>query len=262
MDCQIVRDDLHVEPTSVTVRAHLTGCPRCSAYAERMARLDRMVRGELVTLVPDTLSVQLETLATAPQQPLNTLDAVVRSELVISAPEALSARLLALVPAQQLEPARVSTPADVVLRDALVLQAPADLTARLQALVPQIAAPASAPVAPAPVVPVGPRRWVVATVYAITSALLLLSLLYAGQVYTTVLTQLGLEQWLAQVSQLPAWLLAQLYAYVPQARAVIGVIVSLRQPLQWLLVALVLWAVIDMSQRQRQNYGEGTRQYA
>jgi hypothetical protein len=174
----------------------------------------------------------------------------------------LSARLLALVPAPQAEPARVSSPADAVLRDALVLQAPADLTARLQALVPQAAAPMVAPAAPAPLVPAGPRRWVVPVVYALTSALLLLSLLYAGQVYTLILTQLGLEQWLTEITQLPGWLLTQMYAYVPQSRAVVGVVVSLRQPLQWLLVALVLWAVIDMSQRQRQSFREGTQQYA
>lgn len=261
MDCQTVRDDIHVEPTSVMVRTHLAGCLRCTAYAERMARLDRMVRGELVTAVPAMLSVQLETLATAPPPQLSALDAAVRDELVIAAPTALSVRLRALVPLQA-EPARVSTAADVVLRDALVLQAPADLTARLQALVPQAAAPTPAPAAPVPIATAGPRRWVVATVYAITSALLLLSLLYAGQVYTLILTQLGLEQWLTEITQLPAWLLTQLYTYVPQSRAVIGLVVSLRQPLQWLLVALVLWAVIDMSQRQRQGFGEGTRQYA
>ena len=263
MDCQTVRDDLHVEPTSVPVRTHLAGCPRCTIYAERMSRLDQMVRGELVTTVPATISVQLETLATAPAPQLSRLDAAARDELVIAAPKAVSARLLALVPAEPLEPARVAAPVDTVLREALVLQAPADLTARLQALVPRVAAPEPVSAAvPAPVVPARPRRWVVATVYAITSALLLLSLLYAGQVYTVVLTQLGLEQWLTQISELPAAVLTQLYTYVPQSRVVIGVLVSLRQPLQWLLVALVLWAVIDMSQRQRQSYAEGKRQYA
>ncbi len=260
MDCQTVRDDLHAEPTSSMVRAHLADCSRCAAYAERMAWLDRAVRGELVAAVPAPLSAQLAMLAAAPPRQLGPLDAAARDALVVAAPATLSDRLLALVPAEQAEPARVASRADAVLRDALVLPAPADLTARLQALVPPVAAPA--PVAPTPIEPIGPRQWVVATVYALTSALLLLSLLYAGQVYSLVLTQFGLEPWLAEITQLPAWLLTQLYVYVPQARAVVGLIVNLRQPLQWLLVALVLWAVIDMSQRQQHGNGEGTQQYA
>lgn len=254
MDCQTVRDEVHVEPTSVMVRAHLADCACCAAYAEHMARLDRVVRGALVIAAPAPLSAQLATLATAPPRELRALDAAARDALVVAAPAALSARLLALVPPEQAEPAGVASRADAVLRDALVLQAPADLSARLQALVPQAA--------PAPVAPIGPRRWVVATVYALTTALLLLSLLYAGQVYTLVLTQFGLEPWLAEITQLPAWLLTQLYMYVPQARAVVGLIVNLRQPLQWLLVALVLWAVIDMSQRQQHSAVDGTHQYA
>jgi hypothetical protein len=33
----------------------------------------------------------------------------------------------------------------------------------------------------------------------------------------------------------------------------VGTLVWLQQPLQWLLIALLLWAVLDMSQRQKQR---------
>ncbi len=266
MDCQIVRDDLHVEPTSAAVQAHIGSCARCSNYVARMARLDRVLRGELVASAPATLSAQLAALPNTSTPGRSRLETVVRDELVVLAPAELSARLRALVPERQAERSRVQAPVDVVLRDALVLQAPADLSARLQTLVPQRAAevPAMAPtpvIAP-PVAAARPRPWVVATVYFVTSALLLVSLFYAGQVYSLVAAQLGLEQWLAEIAALPTTLLNQLYAYVPQARAAVGVLVRLQQPLQWMLVTLVLWAVVDMSQRQRQGYAEAPRRYA
>jgi hypothetical protein len=266
MDCQTVRDDIHVEPSSAPVRAHLAGCPRCAAYTERFARLDQLLRAELVSIAPVALSAQLEALPSAAAPALGRLELAVRDELVRQAPAALSARLLALTPVVEAAPARVSS-FESTLRNQLVLQAPVDLTARLQALVPQMAGsladPASVqlPLAAA-VVPARPRRWVVATVYFVTAALLLASLFYAGQLYSAVAVQLGIQDWLAEVANLPAVLLTQLYDYVPQARTVVGIVVQLQQPLQWLLVALVLWAVIDMTQRQGSRQTDNNRQYA
>jgi len=268
MDCQTVRDDIHVEPNSAPVRAHLTGCPRCAAYAERFTRLDRMLRAELVTTAPLALSAQLETLPSASAPSRGRLETMVREELVATAPAALSARLLALVPAQETAQVKAKSAFETTLRDELILQAPMDLTARLQALVPQMASslahPEAEPIPVAVPVPVAarPQRWVVATVYFVTAALLLVSLFYAGQLYSAVAVQLGLQDWLAEVAKLPATLLNQLYAYVPQARTVVGIVVQLQQPLQWLLVALVLWAVIDMTQRQAPRQTDSGRQYA
>lgn len=267
MDCQTVRDDIHVEPTSVPVRAHLAGCPRCAAYAERFARLDQLLCTELVTTAPLALSAQLETLSSAAAPSFGPLEAMVRDELVREAPAALSARLLALVPTQATVKAKSPSPFESTLRNELVLQAPIDLTARLQALVPQMSAaladPEAAPVVEeTPVVASRPRRWVVATVYFVTAALLMASLFYAGQLYSAVAVQLGIQDWLAEVAKLPGTLLTQLYDYVPQARTVVGIVVQLQQPLQWLLVALVLWAVIDMTQRQGPRQTDNGRQYA
>jgi hypothetical protein len=267
MDCQTVRDDIHVEPTSEPIRAHLAGCPRCAAYAERFARLDQLLCTELVRTAPVALSAQLETLPSAAVLSFGPLETMVRDELVKEAPAALSARLLALVPTQAMVEAKTTSPVEATLRNELVLQAPIDLTARLQALVPQMAASLANPeAAPVPVVvqpvPTRPRRWVVATVYFVTAALLLVSLFYAGQLYSAVAVQLGIQEWLAEVAKLPGTLLTQLYNYVPQARTVVGILVQLQQPLQWLLVALVLWAVIDMTQRQGPRQTENGRQYA
>lgn len=248
MDCETIRTELHIEPAAAPVQAHLGHCQRCAAYAARFARLDRALRAELVVAAPAALTSAIQASVAAPTR----LEAALREELHLAAPVALTARLLDLVP----QPERVTSRVDVALRDTLVVQAPADLTARLQALVPQMAA---APVAaPAPAPSARPRRWVVTAVYFVTAALLLVSMFYAGQIYSTVIAQLGLQAWLAEIATLPAQLLEQLYTLLPQSRVVIGTLVRLQQPLQWLLAGLVLWAVVDMSQRQQQR----ARQYA
>jgi hypothetical protein len=255
MDCQIVRTEIHVEPTNTAIHTHLQGCERCARYAERMARLDGILRPELVAIAPTAVTARLQALSAAPARPVDRLERAVRDELLMSAPAALTARLQALVP----EPARVPSALDTVLREALVVQAPPELTARLQALVPSaVPVPSKVPVVHRS------RQWVVAAVYFATAALLLLSLMYAGQVYSLMIAQLGLGEWLSQIGRWPADMLDQLYAVVPQARVVVGVLVRLQQPLQWLLAALVLWAVIDMSQQQGSHEQQSARgrQYA
>lgn len=250
MDCQTLRDEVHIEPTAPAVQAHLSTCPYCAMYAERFARLDRVLRAELVVAAPAVVADELA-LAVATPAPTR-LERALRETVLVQAPPTLTARLLALVP----QPARVVSAADALVRDALLVQAPAELTARLLNLVPQTM-PSVQPVpvvAPRP----QPRRWVVATVYFATAALLLFSMIYAGQIYSTVITGLGLEQWLETIAVLPGQLLAQLYETVPYSRNVIGAFVRLQQPLQWLLVALVMWAIVDMTQRQSQR----GRQYA
>lgn len=247
IDCQTARTELHVEPAAPLVGAHLASCAGCAAYAARFARLDQVLRGERLWEAPAALDLRLETLAPSTAPVLSRVETMVRTELVCEAPEPLTRRLHALVA----EPttARRQTPVDRALRAALVVEAPRDLTARLQTLTPQ-----AAPVAARP----RPRPWVVAAVYFITSALLLLSLFYVGQIYSLVIAQFGLEAWLQEIAAYPAVLLEQLYAAVPQSRLVVSTFVRAQQPLQWMLVTLILWAVIDMSQRQR----ERARQYA
>jgi predicted anti-sigma-YlaC factor YlaD len=245
IDCRTARDDVHATPDDAAVQAHLAACPRCAAYAERFARLDQVARAALVLPAPAALTHELAAIADpmthAPHE--SPLEAALRAEVFVPAPVELSERLMALATPERAPVSRT----DVVLRESLVLRAPPDLTARLQTLVPQPDAVMTQPV------PARPQRWVVATVYFVTAALLMLSLTFAGQFYGLLIAQLGLQAWIAQVAALPADLLNQLYAYVPQARTVVGALVQLQQPLQWILVALVLWAVIDMTQRQRQT---------
>lgn len=242
MKCDTTRTDLHLDPDAAAVREHLAACASCAAYAARFARLDGVLRGELLVAPPPALRHRLATLA-APPAPPDRVAAVVHSELIMPAPAALTERLLALVP----QPARKLSPLDLVVREELVVQAPPSLTARLRALVPQMSAELQAAARPRP------RRAVVATVYFVTAALVFLSLMFAGQVYATVIAELGIEAWLAWIAGLPADLLTLLYSYVPQARVVVGTLVQLQQPLQWLLVGLLVWAIVDMSQRQREQ---------
>lgn len=254
MDCQTVRTEIHIEPTDAGLLTHLQSCARCATYAEHMTRLDGVLRAELSVPAPAAVSAELHAVATRPARAQDRLDVAARDELLVAVPADLTARLQLLVA----QPAPARSVLDVALRDALVIQAPPELTARLQALVPQAApvvVPEFAPVA-------RPRRWVVATVYFVTAALLLLSLMYAGQIYSLMIDQLGLNMWLSEIASWPAEMLNQLYTVVPQARTVVSTLVRIQQPLQWLLVALVVWAVIDMSQRQGPREGPRGRQYA
>lgn len=241
MNCETIRTDFHVEPTAAHVQRHLEACAQCRAYAARFARLDNVLRAELIVAPPAVLADTLAMIA-APAPSSERLAAAVRNEVIRPAPAVLTERLLALVP----EPSRVTSPLDVALKRELVIEAPPEVSMRLQALVPQMSAEvkAAAPVA-------RPRRRIVATVYFLTAAALLVSLMFAGDLYATMIHQLGLEQWFAQLAGMPAELLNRLYAIVPQARIVIGALVQLQQPLQWLLVGLLLWAIIDMTQHQR-----------
>jgi anti-sigma factor RsiW len=241
MDCQAARTTFHETPTDSAVQAHLQGCPACAAYAARFARLDQVLPSTLVVSAPPALSARLQNVLE--KQPLGDarLEAAVHAELVRQAPPELTTRLQALVQEHRRLPARV----DATLRQELMSPVPAELTARLQALVST--ASASVP---------QPRRWVVGTVYLLTAATLLFGLMFASSIYHLMLTQLGLEVWWSEVASLPSVLLDQLYFYVPQSRVVVGAIVWLQQPLQWLLAALLLWAVLDRSQAY------GGRRYA
>jgi hypothetical protein len=256
MDCQTVRTEIHIEPANAALQRHLQSCDHCARYAERMTRLDAVLRAELFVPAPVAVAAELQSLAARSSPAHDRLDVAARDELLLTAPADLTLRLQSLLT----QPARAESTLDRALREALVVEAPPALTARLQSLVPQVA-PAVA-LEPAPVA--RPRRWVVATVYLVTAALLMFSLMYAGQLYSLMINQLGLSTWLSEIASWPAELLNQLYTAVPQARVVVSALVRIQQPLQWLLVALVVWAVVDMGQRQAapERQSQRERQYA
>lgn len=162
--------------------------------------------------------------------------AAVRSALIVQAPPELSARLLALaVPAPQ--PARL----DLALKKAMVLQASPALSARLQQL-------ALSPV-PAP----APRRWAM-PLYATTLVLLGIVLIVAGQVYGLALQELGIGTVWRGVAELPGQWLNQLYSYFPQGRYVVDAFLSLQRALQWVLIGILMWVVLEMRTRRPSGY--------
>jgi len=162
--------------------------------------------------------------------------AAVRSALIVQAPPELSARLLALAaPAPQ--PARL----DLAIKKAMVVPAPPELSARLQRL-------ALSPV-PEPV----PRRWAM-PLYAATLVLLGIVLIVAGQVYGLALQELGIGALWRGVAELPGQWLNQLYGYFPQGRYVVDAFFSLQRALQWVLIGVLMWAVLEMRARRSGGY--------
>jgi anti-sigma factor RsiW len=240
MECHTVRTMVHEDLADAVVQEHLQACAECARYAECFTRLDQALQSILVVPAPAAVSEQLRALPNG-NMAVPRLDHTLRDELVTTAPPMLTERLLKLVPDRLAQPGRV----DSAVRDALITQAPAQLTARLRALVPS-----QAIVSHARVVQPQPRRWVIGVVYTITAALLLIGLMFAGSLYQLILAQLGLEAWWADIAGLPAVLLNNLYVYVPQSRFVVGALVWLQQPLQWLLAALLLWAALDRTPSQ------------
>ena len=152
-----------------------------------------------------------------------------RASVLIEAPPELSVRLLALA-APAAQPARL----DVALKQALVVPAPTELTARLQQLVPSAAV-------------VAPRRrvWVM-PVYVLTAVLVAVLLVVTGQVYGLALQQLGVTELWQAAAALPGEWLARLYAVFPQGRYVVEAFFSLQRALQWVLIGLLMWAVLEM----------------
>ena len=152
-----------------------------------------------------------------------------RASVLLEAPPELSARLLALA-APAAQPARL----DVAFKQAMVVPAPAELTARLQQLVPSAAV-------------VAPRRraWVM-PVYALTAVLVTVLLIVTGQVYGLALQQLGVTELWQAAAALPGEWLTRLYAVFPQGRYVVEAFLSLQRALQWVLIGLLMWAVLEM----------------
>ncbi len=152
-----------------------------------------------------------------------TLDVVLRAEMTWEAPAALGARLLALA----------ANPAAALEQAATLEQAPAP-------------APLAAP-APAPAVPARsrPKPWIVTTVYGLTAAVVVLSLLVAWQAVVLFAPQFDLSTVLTQLLALPQQGLAYLNKALPESRYAIDLFLRVRVQLMWLLLVAVLWAALD-----------------
>ena len=156
----------------------------------------------------------------------------VRSALLVEAPAELSARLLALA-APAPRPSRL----DVAVARAVVLPVPPHVSRRLQRLVLGAAAQ-----------PVR-RPWIM-PVYGATALLLGVLLVVAAQIYGLALQELGVGDVWRGIAQLPGEWLDRLYVLFPQGRYVVEAFFSLQRALQWVLVGLLMWAVLEMRIRR------------
>jgi hypothetical protein len=129
---------------------------------------------------------------------------------------------------------------DVVLRAEMRWEAPAALTAQLLALV-------NAPALAGQQVPVRarPRGWYVTAVYALTAAVVALSLLIAVQLIGALADQVSISAAITQLLALPGQGLSYLTQALPQSRFVLDFILRVRDQLVWLLLVAVLWAALD-----------------
>ncbi|WP_110520413.1 hypothetical protein [Herpetosiphon llansteffanensis] len=124
---------------------------------------------------------------------------------------------------------------DTVVRSAMITSVPDDLTAKLLALVPGLMPPLM----------VRSKHWKlqrrafvglsgVASILAI--GLLVYGLfLLAGAV--------GVEQWLASASTWPGVAIDWLYRHIPSSRSVVAAMITMRQPLQWIILLILIWQV-------------------
>lgn len=133
---------------------------------------------------------------------------------------------------------------DAVLRREMRWDVPAALTASLLAIA------ASAPLvdaagqwAPAP--RPRPQGWYVTLVYVLTSMAIAVSLMVAWQFVGGLLVQAGVTDVWAWLWNVPSQAQQALVQALPQARAVLAVVLDIRDKLWWLLLAAVLWAAFD-----------------
>jgi hypothetical protein len=133
---------------------------------------------------------------------------------------------------------------DVVLRAEMRWEAPAALTAQLIALVsaPLVGVPQAARQVP---VRARPRGWYVTAVYALTAAVVALSLLIAVQLVGALIDQVSISAAITQLLALPGQGLSYLTQVLPQSRFVLDFILRVRDQLMWLLLVAVLWAALD-----------------
>lgn len=160
------------------------------------------------------------------------VDQFLRASVVLEAPPDLATRLLALT-APTPQPARL----DLALKQSLVLHAPPELSARLQQLVPTAAVAARR------------RPWVL-PMYMLTAVIAVVLLIVAGQVYGLALQQLGVSEVWQAAAALPVEWLNRLYAIFPQGRYLVSAFMSLQRALQWVLIGLLMWAVLEVRSKR------------
>ncbi|MGQ9548033.1 MAG: anti-sigma factor [Roseiflexus sp.] len=129
---------------------------------------------------------------------------------------------------------------DRTLREELRWEVPSVLTAQLMAIALQSAACSAAP---------RPRRWYLVAVYILTAMVLAVSLAVAWTVGGSLVMQIGLDDALAWAFDIPAQWLAQVIPLQPGSQWVIEFAWRIRDQLLWLLLAAILWAILDRSPR-------------
>ena len=90
-----------------------------------------------------------------------------------------------------------------------------------------------------------PRGWYVTAVYALTAAVVALSLLIAVQLVGALADQVSIGAAITQLLALPGQGLSYLTQALPQSRFVLDFILRVRDQLMWLLLVAVLWGALD-----------------
>jgi hypothetical protein len=155
-------------------------------------------------------------------------DGVLRAELHWEVPADLTARLLAIATA----------PVELLAAE------PAD-TADILTPMWAVAMRPTGPMAQMPLARPHPKGWYVAAVYAITAAVIALSLLVALQIFSALTSQVSISATLTELLSLPGQGLSYLAAALPQSRYLIDFLMKLHEQLIWLLLVAVLWAALD-----------------
>lgn len=137
---------------------------------------------------------------------------------------------------------------DKVLHAELSWRAPTELTSRLLAIAadPLMFLPAS-------IIHPRPKAWYVKLVTFLTIAAVTISLLVIWQFATLAVARMGGFDALLQVADMPAQWLSQLTQSLPQSRPIVDGLRYARDLAVWLLLATVLWAMLD-KWRSRTEY--------
>ncbi|ABU56164.1 anti-sigma factor [Roseiflexus castenholzii] len=127
---------------------------------------------------------------------------------------------------------------DATLREELRWETPSVLTAQLMAIALQ-----ASHLTPVP----RPRRWYIITIYSLTAMVMAVSLAVAWTYGGSLLMQVGLSNALAWIFDTPTQWLAQVVQTQPDSQRVIEFAMRVRDQLLWLLLAAILWALLDRS---------------
>lgn len=129
---------------------------------------------------------------------------------------------------------------DTLLRAELRWEAPAALTARLLSIA------ATAPLVPTvPLARPQPKQWYVTLVYVLTALAVAVSLMVAWQFVGGLAGQMGVDGAVAWVLAAPGRAMQALVQVLPESQVVLAFFLDARDKLLWLLLAAVVWAVLD-----------------